>query len=71
MWGGERGMKSEMLNNQIKRYDWVIEGILCIMCSNLACLLFFYNNHFISMFTLYICISFKNLVKNEGGEISP
>lgn len=32
---------------------------------------FFYNNHFISMFTPYICISFKNLVKNEGGEISP
>lgn len=64
-------MKSEMLKNQIKRYDWVLEGILCIMCSNLACLLFFYNNHFISMFTPYICISFKNLVKKEGGEISP
>lgn len=48
-------MKSEMLNNQIKRYDWVIEGILCILCSNLACLLFFLQQSlYIHVYTIHM-----------------
>lgn len=56
------GLQSEILTIQITRSVWVIGEILYIMCSSLACLLF-YNNHFIFMYTLYICISFNNFVK--------
>lgn len=68
---GGGGLQSEILTIQITRSVWVIGQILYIMCSSLACLLF-YNNHFIFMYTLYIHMYFfNNFLKKEGGEIFP